>query len=105
MSPFVDLQIDLQWFFAAGMLRNDDFGPALVQVSQYSVRIKSLVGDHRVELDPVEQRSDADSVEPVSGHKLETNQVPESVGQRQDLGCHTALGLADGLILSPPFAP
>src|SRR3546814_9591619 len=35
----------------------------------------------------------------------EAHEIAESIGERQDLGRHAALGAADGLAPSPPFAP
>jgi hypothetical protein len=35
----------------------------------------------------------------------EAHEITERVGKRQDLGHHATLGTADGLVLSPPFAP
>ena len=48
---------------------------------------------------------DADRVEAMAGQQNEAHEIAERVGQRQDLGRHAALGAADGLALSPPFAP
>src|SRR5882762_2211287 len=35
----------------------------------------------------------------------EADEVAQGVGEGQDFGRHAALGFADGLALSPPFAP
>src|SRR6202521_2960491 len=35
----------------------------------------------------------------------EADQVPKRIGESQDLGGHAAFGFANGLALSPPFAP
>src|ERR1019366_6510055 len=37
--------------------------------------------------------------------KDKADQIAECIGQSEDFGRHTALGLADRLILGPPFAP
>jgi hypothetical protein len=41
----------------------------------------------------------------MAGQQDEANKIAERIGQRKDLGGHAALGAADGLALSPPFAP
>lgn len=39
-------------------------------------------------------------------HKIyDRPQITQRIGQREDLGRHAASGAADGLALSPPFAP
>src|ERR1700729_537949 len=45
------------------------------------------------------------SVEPAPGQQDKAHEIPEGVGEREDLGRQTAFGSADGLALSPPFAP
>src|SRR5216684_1266933 len=44
-------------------------------------------------------------IEALSRQQDESDEVAERIGEGQDLGRHAALGLADGLALSPPFAP
>jgi hypothetical protein len=41
----------------------------------------------------------------MTGQEHEADEIAQRVGQREDLGGHAALGAADGLVLSPPFAP
>src|SRR3546814_16405051 len=41
----------------------------------------------------------------MAGQQDEAHEIAECIGERQDLGRHAALGAADGLALSPPFAP
>ena len=48
---------------------------------------------------------DADSVELVAGQQDKAYEIPEGVGEREDLGRQTAFGSADGLALKAPFAP
>lgn len=87
------------------MLGDDDAGAALVQLGDDPIRIESLVGDQRPERDILDQRGDAHRVVALSRQKHEANQIAESIGESQNLGRPTALGLAYGLALSPPFAP
>src|SRR3546814_269109 len=53
----------------------------------------------------VDERRHSDGVEAVAGQQDEAHEIAESIGERQDLGRHAALGAADGLAPSPPFAP
>jgi hypothetical protein len=41
----------------------------------------------------------------VAGQKDEADEVAERIGEGEDLGGHAAFGAANGLALSPPFAP
>ncbi len=62
VPPFVDLTVDVQRFLTLWHLRDDDLGPPLVQLVNNPVRIERLVGDQSVELDTLDQRSDADRI-------------------------------------------
>lgn len=87
------------------MLRNDDLGPALVQFGDDGVAVEGFVGDQSAELNAVDQGGDANGVEAMAGQECEANQIAERVGEREDLCGYAALGPADGLARSPPFAP
>ena len=45
------------------------------------------------------------TTEAVAGQENEAYKIAQRIGQRQNFGRHAALGAADGLALSPPFAP
>ena len=68
------------------MLRDDDFRPALVEIGDDPVGVEGLIGDEAAELDALDQRGDADRVEALPGQQNEADQVPQCVGQGQDLG-------------------
>src|ERR1700682_4373947 len=105
MTPFVHLGVDLERGGAARMLRDHDFGAALVEIGDDVVAIEGLVGDQGAERDALDQRRDSHRVETLSRQQHESDEVAQGIGEGQDLGRHAALGLADGLALSPPFAP
>src|SRR5260370_3939962 len=105
MAPFVHLGVDLERGGAARMLRDHDLGTALVEVGDDVVAVEGLVGDQRAELETVDQRRNANGIEPLSRQQDESNQIAKRVGESQDLGRHAAFGAADGLALSPPFSP
>ena len=43
MPPFVDIKVNVQRLTASGMLRNDGFGTALIQVGDDRVGVKGVV--------------------------------------------------------------
>src|SRR5260370_466872 len=53
----------------------------------------------------VDERSNPDRIEAMAGQETEADEIAKCVGQRQNFGRHAAFGTADGLALSPPFAP
>ena len=105
MPPFVEFAIERQWSCASWVLRDDDLGPARIEIGDDGIAVEGLVGDETTEIDPFDQRLDADRVEAMAGQEFEAHKVAERVGQREDLGGQATLGAADGLPLSPPFAP
>src|ERR1700741_2353120 len=105
MTPFVHLGVDLERRGAARMLRKHDRGAALVALGDDVVAVKGLVGDQRGELDPRDERWDANGIEALSRQQHKADEVAQRVGEGQDFGCHAAFGAADGLALGPPFAP
>src|SRR6201997_3163722 len=87
------------------MLSNHDLGTALVELSDDVVAVKGRVGDQRGELDPRDERWDANGIEALSRQQHKADEVAQCVGEGQDFGRHAAFGAADGLSLGPPFAP
>ena len=63
------MQINRERCYASGPLRDDDLGAAFVQLGDDPVRVERLVGDQAVELDPVDQRRDADGVVALAGQQ------------------------------------
>src|SRR6202140_3845127 len=105
VTPLVDLGVDWQRHGAPWMLRDDDLGAALVEVGNDGIAVEGLVGDEAVKGETVDERSDAHRIETMARHENEAHEIAERVGQRQNFGRHAAFGTADGLALSPPFAP
>src|SRR5215218_6219123 len=69
------------------------------------IAVESGIGDQRPEGEPVDERRHANRIEALPWQEHEAHEVAERVGERQDLGGQAAFGAADGLALSPPFAP
>src|SRR3954451_18217413 len=105
MAPFVHLGVDLERHRAARMLRDHDLGAALIEIGDDVIAVEGRVGDQGAELKTVDQRRDPDSVEALSGQQNEADEVAQGIGEGQDLGRHAALGAANGLARTPPFAP
>jgi hypothetical protein len=105
MTPFVHLFIDCKGKGSPGMLGNDGLRAALIEVSDDNVAVEGLVAEQGTERETVDQRGDTHRVEPLAGQQNETHEIAERVGESKDLGRHASLGAADGLALSPPFAP
>ena len=105
VAPSVDGGVDLEFLRAGRMLRDDDLGPALVQLGHERIAVEGLVGDQPVKGDAVDQRRHLDAVVSLTRHQPEAHQIAQRIGERQNLGRHAAFGAADGLALSPPFAP
>jgi hypothetical protein len=105
MAPFVHFDVDRQLLGSTGMLRDDDLDAPLLEIVDDGVAVEGFVGDQGAEAQSVDQWRHADGVEPVTGQENKAHEIAERVGQRQDLGRQAALGAADGLALSPPFAP
>lgn len=87
------------------MLRDDDFGAALVEIGDDGIAVESFVGDQAAESDALKQRRNADHIEAMARHEAEADQIAQPVGECEDFGHHAAFAAADGLALSPPFAP
>lgn len=105
MPPLVHLQIDVDGADPLRHLRDDDFRAALVEFFDDPVGIEGLVAEQCVELDAFDERRHSDRVMAISRQQLEAHEVAQGIAKSENLGRPTTLGLAYGLILSPPFAP
>ena len=105
VTPFVHVGIEGQRLRASWMLGDDGLGAALVQVRDNVIAVERRVTDQRPKGDPVDERRNANRVEPLPRQKHEAHEIAERVGEGQDLGGQAAFGAADGLTRSPPFAP
>src|SRR4051794_6108378 len=78
---------------------------AMISLLSKALAVEGLVGDQGTELDTLDQRRHSGRVKALSGQQHEADEIAQGVGQGQDLGPHAALGAANGLARSPPFAP
>ena len=105
MAPFVDFRVNEKGLCASWMLRNGNKSPAFIHVFNDPVGIKGLVGDEAVECDALDQWSKANRVTTLARQKDKPHQIAKGIRHGEDFGRPAAFRLADGLILSPPFAP
>src|SRR5258708_30974276 len=105
VAPFVDFGVIGDACGAAGIGRDDRQSTALVQLEAQPVAVKGLVADQRAQRNAIQQRLDANAVVALAWQKDEAGEIAKRIDERHDLGGQAAARLADGLILSPPFAP
>ena len=91
MAAFIDVRVDLQRVAAPWVLRNADQRTAGIHVGDDPIAVESLVGQDRIEADPVDQGGHADRIEAMARQQNETNKVAQSIRQGQDLGGPAAL--------------
>ena len=105
MAPFVHLVVDDKRLQTLRALRNDDLCAPRVHVFDDPIAVVRLVRQHGIELDPLDQRRDANGIVTIGGHQNEPHEVAQGVHEAQNFGRPTAFRLSYGLALSPPFAP
>jgi hypothetical protein len=105
MSPSIDHLIDHEWLKSFWPLRNNDASTAFIEFAIEPVAIKGLVCEQVLKIDAVDPWWNADRIVAVAKQEDEADKIAECIGQREDFGRPAAFGFADGLILSPPFAP
>src|ERR1700716_2632683 len=88
-----------------GLGWDDRCGAAFIEVGAQPVVIESPVANQRLKIEACDQRLDTDTVVTLAGQKDEANEMAEGIDQGHDFGGQAATRAADGLILSPPFAP
>ena len=66
VAPSINFGVDCAWRNAARMLGDDDPAPSRVQFGENPIGIEGLVAEQGVEFDPVNERGNADRIEPVT---------------------------------------
>ena len=105
MAPFVHREVARDRAHPIGLGWNDGHGASAVQFGADPVDVEGLVGQQGLEVDPLDQRRNADAVVALAGKQQEARQVAERIDERDDFRRQPASRSADGLILSPPLAP
>ena len=105
VPPLVHFDIVGNERLSIGLRRDNGECTSLVQFGADDVIVERLIGEERCEFDVCHQRLHADAVMTLARKKDEAHQVAQRINERHDLGGQAAARFADGLILSPPFAP
>lgn len=79
VSPFVHLQVDVDGADPLRPLRYDDLCPALVEFFDDPVGIEGFVAEQGVELDPFDERSNADGVIAVARQQYEAHEIAQGI--------------------------
>jgi hypothetical protein len=105
MAPLVFLAIMLGVAGRSFAQRNDGFNVSAAQRFAQPVRVESLVTDQGQAIDAGHESVEAVDVVALAWQKHEAHQIAERIDKHRNLGGRAAARFADGLILSPPFAP
>jgi hypothetical protein len=92
---------------AAGPLAERNNGLHVVGAQSFAqpAGIKSLIADQGQAIDAGHESVEAGDVVPLARQEHEADQIAERIDDHRDLRRQAAARFADGLILSPPFAP
>ena len=105
MTPTIDDLIYHKWCKALWSLRNDDSSTPFIEFLVEPIAVEGFVGEQVLEINAINEWRNADGVISVAGQEDEADKIAQCIGQGEDFGRPTAFRLADGLVLSPPFAP
>ena len=105
MPPFVHLRIVRNRRLAVRLGRNDCDGAAFLERRAQRVIVERLVAEEGAEFDARYERLDADAVVTLARQQDEARDIAQRIDKRDDFGRQAAARAANGLILSPPFAP
>jgi hypothetical protein len=105
MTPFVFVLV--MRGMPAGPLakRDDSLNVGVRQAVAQPVRVERLVADEGQAIDASHKSIEACDVVAMARQQHEADQVAERIHDRRDLRRPTAARFANGLFLSPPFAP
>jgi hypothetical protein len=85
--------------------RNDSFNMIPRQALAQPVGVEGLVADKGETVDASHESIEAGDVMAIARQQHEANQIAERIDDRRDLRRRATARFADGLFLSPPFAP
>jgi hypothetical protein len=105
VPPLVFLAIMLRVAGCSGAQRNDRLNVAALQLFAQPTGVKRLVANQGEAIDAGQESVERGDVMPLTRQQHEADQIAESVNEDRSLGGQTAARPANGLILSPPFAP
>src|SRR3712207_2183283 len=105
MAPSIGVAVEVEAGLAVRLGRDHGGGAAGVEFGPEPVDVGGPVAEQGAEGDALDKRRHADGVVALARQQHEAHQVAQRVHQGDDLGGQAATGAADGLMLSPPFAP
>src|SRR3712207_2430506 len=110
MAPSIGVAVEVEAGLAVRLGRDHGDGAAGVEFGPEPVDVEGPVAEQGAEGDTLDQGRHADGVVALARQQHEAHQVAQRVHQGDDLegddlGGQAATGAADGLMLSPPFAP
>jgi hypothetical protein len=105
MAPSVDHVINCQRRKPFWPLRHDDASAALIKFMVKPIAVESLVSQQVLEINAINERRHANGVMAIARQENEADKIAQCVCQCEDFGRPAPFRLADGLTLSPPFAP
>lgn len=105
MAPSIDHLINCQRRKSLWSLRNDDASASFIKFVIEPIAVESLVCQQVLEINAVNEWRHANGVIPIARQENEADKIAQCVCQCEDFGRPATFRLADGLILSPPFAP
>jgi len=105
MPPLVFFAVVLGVSAGASAERNDGLGVVGAQSLAQPAGVKSLVAYQGQAMDAGHESLETGDVMPLAGQQHEADQIAERIDDHRDLRRQAAARFADGLILSPPFAP
>lgn len=105
MAPAIHLPVMVDAGFSVGFRGDDGTSSAPVEGGAEPIDIEGPVAQQGIEGGPLDQRRHADRVIPLPRQQDEAHQIAQGIDQGHSLRRLAAARAADGLILSPPFAP
>lgn len=105
MTPLVFVPVMRGMPTAALAKRNDGLNMSPRQALAQPVGVERLVADQGQTVDASHKSIEAGDVMTIARQQHETDQIAERIDDRRDLRRPATARFADGLFLSPPFAP
>ena len=105
MAPFVHFLIVGDVDDTVALCGNDSCCVSFIQFIAQVIGVKRLISQKCAKRQTFNQRRHTNDLTVLAGQQRKPHQITQRIGQRQDLRAQAAFRTADGLILSPPFAP
>jgi hypothetical protein len=97
VASFIHFFVNLEGAGSAWVLRYDDLCGSLIKVRYDLVAVKSLVGQQRTKFEPINERFNADRIEPLPCQKHEANEITQRIRQREGVSLKAVVSTVNGL--------